>query len=172
VILSKQHHVVFIRDFERICRGETTFERAGLVLGISPEDTCQYLDFEHGRVCVATVEGLYILTFGPDFSTKAVFVRPSESPSERSRPISCMQLTDRRIYFTWGDYKRRQDIPLFEDAENAQELPSPPTTPVLDPAFEVPPIMGIWVGQHGPFESNSLGCIDFTLMPEGYAGEI
>jgi hypothetical protein len=62
-----------------------------------------------------------------------------------------MQLTDRRIYFTWGDYKRRQDIPLFEDAENAQELPSPPTTPVLDPAFEVPPIMGIWVGQHGGY---------------------
>ncbi|KAN0131825.1 hypothetical protein V8E53_010353 [Lactarius tabidus] len=161
VILSKQHHVVFIRDFERICRGETTFERAGLVLSISPEDICHYLDFEHGRVCAATI-----------FMLVSVFVRPSESPSERSRPISCMQLTDGRIYFTWGDYKRRMDIPRFEDAENAQELSSPPTTPVMDPAFEVPPIMGIWVGQHGPFESNSLGCIDFTLMPEGYASEI
>jgi hypothetical protein len=49
------YRVVFIRDFERICRGETTFERAGLVLGIRPEDVCSYLGFEHGRVCVATV---------------------------------------------------------------------------------------------------------------------
>jgi hypothetical protein len=24
VVLSHQHHVIFIRDFERICRGETT----------------------------------------------------------------------------------------------------------------------------------------------------
>ena len=55
VILSKQQRVIFIRDFERICRGETTFERAGLVLGLRPEDICQSLGFEHGRVCVATV---------------------------------------------------------------------------------------------------------------------
>jgi hypothetical protein len=55
VVLSEKHHVIFIRDFERICRGETTFERAGVVLGISPEDACRCLGFEHGRVCVATV---------------------------------------------------------------------------------------------------------------------
>jgi hypothetical protein len=55
VILSAERRVIFIRDFERICRGETTFERAGLVLGIRPEDICSYLIFEHGRVCVATV---------------------------------------------------------------------------------------------------------------------
>ena len=42
-----------------------------------------------------------------------------------------MQLTDRRIYFTWEDARRREDIPLFEDAENAQEL-SLPTSPTLD----------------------------------------
>jgi hypothetical protein len=36
-----------------------------------------------------------------------------------------MQLTDRRIYFMWEDVRRRGDIPLFEDAENAQELPPP-----------------------------------------------
>lgn len=39
-----------------------------------------------------------------------------------------MQLTDRRIYFTWEDARRRPDIPLFEDAENAQELPPPEPT--------------------------------------------
>ena len=55
MVLSEKHRVVFIRDFERICHGETTFERAGVVLGISPEDTCRNLDLEHGRVCVATV---------------------------------------------------------------------------------------------------------------------
>ena len=53
--MSEKHRVVFIRDFQRICHGETTFERAGVVLGISPEDTCRNLDLEHGRVCVATV---------------------------------------------------------------------------------------------------------------------
>ena len=55
VVLSRQHHVIFIRGFERICRGETTFEQAGLVLGIQPEAMCYDLGFEEGRVCVATV---------------------------------------------------------------------------------------------------------------------
>jgi hypothetical protein len=55
VVLSETHRVVFIRDFERICHGETTFERAGLVLDLRPEDICYYLAFEHARVCVATV---------------------------------------------------------------------------------------------------------------------
>ncbi|KAF8271009.1 hypothetical protein EI94DRAFT_653474 [Lactarius quietus] len=55
VVLSQQQHVIFIRDFERICRGETTFEQAGLVLGIQPEAMCYDLGFEHGRICVATV---------------------------------------------------------------------------------------------------------------------
>ena len=55
VILSGERRVVFIQDFERICRGETTFEWAGLVLGIRPEEICSYLIFQHGRVCVATV---------------------------------------------------------------------------------------------------------------------
>jgi hypothetical protein len=53
VVLSKKRRVasVFIRD----CRGETTFELTGLVLGIRPEDICCSLGFEHGRACVATV---------------------------------------------------------------------------------------------------------------------
>jgi hypothetical protein len=55
VVLSEKHRVVLIRDFERICRGETTFECAGVVLGLRPEDICYDLGFEHGRVCVATV---------------------------------------------------------------------------------------------------------------------
>jgi hypothetical protein len=55
VVLSETHRVVFIRDFECICRGETTFERAGHVLDLRPEDICYYLGFEHARVCVATV---------------------------------------------------------------------------------------------------------------------
>ncbi|KAI9428421.1 hypothetical protein H4582DRAFT_732941 [Lactarius indigo] len=63
---------MFIRDFERICRGETSLEQAGLVLGIPQKDTCHYLGFEHGRVCVATVQGLYFFTFGTDLSARAV----------------------------------------------------------------------------------------------------
>ncbi|KAH9042977.1 hypothetical protein EDB84DRAFT_1436286 [Lactarius hengduanensis] len=127
VVLSEKRRVMFIRDFERICRGETSLEQAGLVLGIPPEDTCHYLGFEHGRVCVATIRGLYVFTFGADLSARAAFVRPSENALARSY-ISCMQLTDRRIYFTWEDSRRRQDITLFEDAENAQELPRPNNT--------------------------------------------
>ena len=55
VVISRQHRLIFIRDFERICHGETTFEQAGLVLGIHPEAMCYDLGFEGGRVCVATV---------------------------------------------------------------------------------------------------------------------
>ena len=55
VVLSETHRVVFVRDFERICCGETTFEQTGLVLGLRPEDLCYYLDFEQGRVCVETL---------------------------------------------------------------------------------------------------------------------
>ena len=76
-----------------------------------------------------------------------MFVRPSKDPSATSDPIKCMQLTDRRIYFTWADARRREDIPLIEDAENAQELPPPPIIPSLDLEFEVPP----WTGLHSGY---------------------
>ncbi|KAH9000896.1 hypothetical protein EDB86DRAFT_2777726, partial [Lactarius hatsudake] len=117
VVLSHKRRVVFIRDFERICRGENSLERSGLSLSVRSQDVCCYLGFEHGRVCVATVrisrsptaiahiglkiQGLYIFTFGPDLSAKAAFVRPSKNVSAGSHQISCMQLTDRHIYFTW-----------------------------------------------------------------------
>ena len=55
MVLSEKRRVLFIQDYERICRGEVTFERAAFVLNIQPEDKCYYLDFEHGRICVATV---------------------------------------------------------------------------------------------------------------------
>jgi hypothetical protein len=55
VILTTSHRLVFIRDFERICRGETSLLDAGQVLGLLPRDHCFYIAFEHGRVCVATV---------------------------------------------------------------------------------------------------------------------
>ncbi|KAH9000897.1 hypothetical protein EDB86DRAFT_3133123 [Lactarius hatsudake] len=146
VVLSHKRRVVFIRDFKRICRGEISLERGGLSLNIRSQDVCCYLGFEHGRVCVATMQGLYIFTFGPDLSAKAAFVRPSKNVSTDSHQISCMQLTDRHIYFTWEDARRRQDIPLFEDAENAQELPSP-ITPTLDQEFQVPP----WIERLGEY---------------------
>jgi hypothetical protein len=37
----------------------------------------------------------------------------------------CLQPTDRRVYFTWDDIKRRQDITLFEDEKNTLDLFSP-----------------------------------------------
>ncbi|KAH9059599.1 hypothetical protein EDB87DRAFT_1563124 [Lactarius vividus] len=170
VVLSHKRRVVFIRDFERICRGETSLEQDGLSLSIRSQDVCCYLGFEQGRVCVATVrfsqspfvntyihvglkiQGLYIFTFGPDLPAKAVFVRPSKNVSAGSHQISCMQLTDRHIYFTWEDARRRQDIPLFEDVENAQELP-PPITPTSDRGFQVPP----WFGRLGGYSFTKIG---------------
>ncbi|KAH9174787.1 hypothetical protein EDB89DRAFT_471990 [Lactarius sanguifluus] len=169
VVLSGKRRVMFIRDFERICRGETSLEQAGLILSIQPEDTCHYLDFEHSHVCVATTQGLYIFAFDRDNSARAAFVRPSESAPDRSPsyPISCLQLTEGRLYFTWENTRRRQDVPLFEDPENAQEL-SRPIAPPLDLDFQMSP----WIVQRIPVEKDSLGCIDFSLMPEGYASEI
>src|SRR6266702_115067 len=178
-VLSDKRRVVFIRDFERICREETSLEQAGLVLNIQPQDTCYYLGFEHGRVCVATVrisqpllmiahvhvglkhQELYIFTFGPDLSARAAFVQPSEYASDRSYPNSCMQLTDRHLYFTWEDERRRQDIPQFEDAENTQDL-SRPITPDLDLDFQ----MSLWIAQRSGYsftKSVSFGA-DFDTL--------
>ena len=55
VVLTTRSRVIFIQDFERICRGEISLALAGQVLFLSPRDRCFYLAFEHGRVCVATV---------------------------------------------------------------------------------------------------------------------
>lgn len=162
VVLSRQHHVIFIRGFERVCRGETTFEQAGLVLGIQPEAMCYDLGFEEGRVCVATVrisqallvvsgvyvglqlQGLYVFTFRTGLLAQAAFVRPSNTLVQ-SWPARCIQVTNDRLYLTWDDSSRRQDIPMFEDAANAQDLP-PPITPIHDIDIVV---MEHWNGQGG-----------------------
>jgi hypothetical protein len=60
-------------------------------------------------------------------------VRPYDNSVPTVREITCMQLTDRRVYFTWEDARRR-DLALFEDEENAREL-SPTITPPLDEPF-------------------------------------
>ena len=55
VIMSARSDVFIVRDFERICRGETSLETSGPVLHLPGQAKCFYLAFEHGRVCVATV---------------------------------------------------------------------------------------------------------------------
>ena len=69
-----------------------------------------------------------------------------------------MQLTDRRIYFTWANARRREDIPLIEDAENAQELlpAEAPIIPTLGLEFEVLPCHGLHSG-YSLTKSVSLG---------------
>ena len=64
-----------------------------------------------------------------------------------------MQLTDRRIYFTSEGARRRQDIPLFEDVENARELP-PPIAPIPEQEFD-----GLWIGQFGRYSLRKIGAI-------------
>jgi hypothetical protein len=164
VILTTRNHVFLIRDFERISRGETSLETAGPVLHLSRQAKCFYLAFEHGRVCVATVRAMHhffpglhalmsflnyfqslgLFIFPADMCqddstdlTRVVFVQPFAGPAPRHSPdISCMQLTDRRVYFTWDD-ERRRDVPLYKDEENELGLSSP-TTPSMsrvDPEF-------------------------------------
>ena len=53
--MSTRSDVFIVRDFERICRGETSLETSGPVLHLPGQGECFYLAFEHGRVCVATV---------------------------------------------------------------------------------------------------------------------
>jgi hypothetical protein len=62
---------------------------------------------------------------------KVVLVQPCTGPvvEDESRflpySISCMQLTDRRVYFTWDDIRRRRNIPLFTDEESTMDISSP-----------------------------------------------
>lgn len=175
MISASIDRLLLVRDFERVCRGETSLAAAGQVLRLLPRDRCFYLAFEHGRICLATVRifytrfhttcthscpaslifsfflqlnGLYIVNLDRGASidsAKVVLVRPYHTSASRSpQTISCMQLTDRRIYFSWEDVRRR-DFPLFEDGENKPEPssagspataePSPEAWPWVDPEF-------------------------------------
>jgi len=177
VILTTTNRVIFIRDFERICRGEVGLAAAGEVLRLSLGDKCFYLAFEHGRVCLATVRvflhiprcshvtylsptlfflpflssplfllqrhGLYIVNVdrSPSIdSAKVVLVRPYVNPTPRTyRPITCMQLTDRRVYFTWEDARRRDDVPLYKERGNAPGPSSYGTLSTDEPSHEAWP---------------------------------
>ena len=62
--MAYRQRVLLIRDFERICRGETSVVAAGQVLRLFPGEECCYLAFEHGRICVATVSP-FVFTHHP-----------------------------------------------------------------------------------------------------------
>lgn len=59
--------------------------------------------------------------------SKVLFVQPffGLQAAAHSHDISCIQLTDRRVYFTWEDAGRRLDIPLFKDENAGLDLLSP-----------------------------------------------
>jgi hypothetical protein len=187
VILTTKSRVIFIRDFERICRDEISLALAGQVLRLLPGDKCYYLAFEHGRVCVATVRvfsthstlltrhlshskllipsfsflpsslqlhGLYIVDVdrSPSIdSAKVVLMRPyvGHTPGPY-QPITCMQLTDRRIYFTWEDARRRDDVPLYTERENALGPLLSETISMDEPSHETWP----WLQLGGCFASD------------------
>lgn len=60
MVLTTRSLVFLIRDFERVCRGETSLETSRTALNLS-RAKCFYLAFEHGRVCVATVRAIYLV---------------------------------------------------------------------------------------------------------------
>jgi hypothetical protein len=43
--------------------------------------------------------------------------------------LGCMELTDRRVYFTWDNIRR--DIPLFTDEESKLEIIPSPGAPAI-----------------------------------------
>lgn len=172
VIMTTRSHVFLIRDFERICRGEISFETSGTVLHLSEQADCSYLAFEHGRVCVATVRisnpllsrvlmfffkslGLYIIAVDRDQGdlndlAKVLFVQPFFGPAVAHSPdISCMQLTDRRVYFTWDDTTRRLDLPLFKDEKPGLDLLSPESSSsTVEQLGEIQDRVGLEIGRH------------------------
>jgi hypothetical protein len=77
--MSSRSDVFLVRDFERICRGETSLETSGPVLHLPEQIECVYLAFEHGRVCVATVRisnsalARELISFLPFFFSPSIF---------------------------------------------------------------------------------------------------
>jgi len=164
VVLTSKVRVLVIRDFERICRGEMSLEAAGQVVRLKLRDKCYYLAFEHGRICVASLGGLYVFNVNRGTSIdslKVVVVRPFLNSPAPHHTISCMQLTDRRIYFTW-DEENRRNVPLYKDDESTADPYWSMFSSMVEP-------LGLpWVDfELDPQETTSVGCIDFSLMPEG-----
>ena len=174
MILTTRSRVIFIRDFERICRGEISLGLAGEVLRLSLSDQFFCLAFEHGRVCVTTVRvfsthstllarhlslskllflsfpalllqlhGLYVVNVDRSHSidsAKVVLVRPYVDPTPGSyHAITCVELTDRRVYFTWEDAGRRNDVPLYKERESVPGPSSYGTLSMDEPSHEAWP---------------------------------
>jgi len=97
------------------------------------------------------LHGLYIINVdaSPSIdSAKVVLVQPYlDSAPRPHHPISCMQLTDRRVYFTWEDARRR-DVPLFKDEEDVPESSSPRTPSVAEEFYEPWPWVDLEFGGH------------------------
>ncbi|KAI0287199.1 hypothetical protein BC826DRAFT_1046186 [Russula brevipes] len=144
VILTASSRLLLFRDFERVCR-------CGQVLRLLPHDVCFYLAFEHERICVATVPPWtlhFTIDEGPSIdSVKAAFVRPFLNPAApvTRHGISCAQLTDRRVYFTWED-SRRRDVPLFRDEADAPGPSSLGTPSIIQQLGQ--PWVGLGFGTH------------------------
>jgi hypothetical protein len=78
-----------------------------------------YLPFLSSSSFLLQLHGLYVVNVdkSPSInSAKVVLVRPYVNPTPGPYyAITCMQLTDRRVYFTWEDARRRDDVPLYKD---------------------------------------------------------
>ena len=90
---------------------------------ISLQTPISFLFFSFLPPFLLQLHGLYIVNLdrSPSIdSAKVVLVRPYVDPTPGPyHAITCMQLTDRRVYFTWEDARRRNDVPLYKERENA-----------------------------------------------------
>ncbi len=87
--------------------------------------------------------GLHIITIDRDQGdstdlAKIMLVQPFvRFTAAHSYEISCLQLTDRRVYFTWDDAKRRRDITLFKDEKNTLDPLSPGASSTVEQLDEL-----------------------------------
>ncbi|KAA1477050.1 hypothetical protein DENSPDRAFT_884770 [Dentipellis sp. KUC8613] len=188
VILCERECVILIENFERICRQECTFADIAVELRLGPGASLStYLALEHGRVCVATTDKLLILHLDasahgvkppqraphlfrqplPSFPRLAVHGVPPLDSHLAFVALSCVQLSDRRVFFTWNAAHRPPDLELYQDPDESPQ----PTTLALVP-YSVPVNVGVGSvhvlepAPIEPFERLNVGCIDFSIMPE------
>ena len=119
------------------------------ILGLAARTHVLSFDFEFFQSL-----GLYIIAVDRDQGdstnlAKIMLVQPFvRFTAAHRREISCMQLTDRRVYFTWDDAKRRRDITLFKDEKNTLDLLSPGASSTVEQLDDPWGPMPFEVGRH------------------------
>ncbi|KAJ7064639.1 hypothetical protein C8F01DRAFT_1127552 [Mycena amicta] len=109
VALLSSSRLVIIPFFQRVIDGHKTVREIALDVQVgSPQGASKYLAFENGRIGVATVTGVFIITVDfestlhappPIIATRAAWFN---SALDGLNSISCLQLGRTGVYFNWS----------------------------------------------------------------------